>query len=152
MCSIYSNFYWNGWLAPLVSTGQENLDANTNRFSMVRSGGTSILGNFGYYLGELPYVRPEQNTIRTKNNSRVAFSKQVADGVPVLGVNINSNAQASVNALGWLLDIGAVGSSAPFASNRSKEDPTDMSMSRKFKHRTKPVSYTHLTLPTTPYV
>jgi hypothetical protein len=137
MCSIYDGTSWNGWLKPLLSTGQDTNDANTNRFSMVRSGGATILGNYGYYIGELPLVRPEQNIVRVSNATRVSFSKQVPFGVPVVGVNINSNAQASINALGWLLDIGAVGSSAPFTGDRMKEDPTDLASPRKSRRKRK---------------
>lgn len=92
----------------------------TNRFTY--ADGTEGDAFYGYNrTATLWSIRPD--TYKFYGNDSVGIGTTNPFAVPALGVSPGSVTEASVNAIGYLFDIGAVGSNAPLRGDVETDNP-----------------------------
>ena len=106
-----------GWMEgiPCAVGGQY-----TNRFDYVN--GPEGENFYSYFHNPTAWYQ-RNDTYRYFNTNTNVVSFNEPDAVPVLGMSVASVQEATMNALGWLLNIGSVGSDAPLKSDITDENP-----------------------------
>jgi hypothetical protein len=114
-----------GWLAALPSViGNEFV----NRFTY--ADGNAGTGFYSYrYTPNMRNIRQDTYAPAGAIGEVVGniIGTNICDAVPVLGMSVSSVAQASVNTIGYLLDIGGIGTDAPLKAGIDKDNPMNAS-------------------------